>query len=124
MSELLQNPIVLASLIPAIVSLVIVFWNHRHHQRMSNNNQIIRNQKEILKTLNGKKDVPACQTDMALSEAKMQEVIRDNHEDCIDFRTRIGRESQDHYKSTTKIIGALSFLVSKAGGTPADLDLG
>lgn len=122
MMQIISHPVVIAALIAGIISLVNVGWSHYREKKMSNSNELIKNQKEILKQLNGKKDSVECKADMDGLETAV--AGKRAAVDCVDFRTRIGRESQDHYNSNRKVERALSFLVTKAGGTPADLDLG
>jgi len=122
MTYLLHHPIIIAAMIPAIVSIALVAWNHKYHTKTSNNAQVIEIQKEILKQLNGKKDADECKLEMENTETAI--ALKRSGVDCAEFRGRIGNESQEHYNSNRKVERALSFLVTKAGGTPADLDLG
>ena len=118
----LMHPLVIAAIIAQIGAVVIIVLNLRHTSRVSNYKAVLDNQKTILKELNGKQSAEACKLFQEAVAEKFDE--KRSKSNCQEFRGRIGAESQHHFNAERKIVTALTFLVTKAGGTPADLDLG
>lgn len=102
--QIISHPIS-GSILVSLVTVAIVIWNTRTIKKNAVNNRLTKLEKE-------KVDIKDC-------KENQKKIITDEK----DFRERIGKESNSHFKAINKIENALIFLVSKAGGNLRELGL-
>ena len=111
-----------------LVPIALVYIKLRSENKSKGHQRILDNQKDIMKQLNLKVNTVDCKAEHQIEDTEIESINsrlegKRNSQDCVDFRARIGKESQDHYTCINRIERALVFLVTKAGGNPNDLGL-